>query len=584
MGVVYKVTENLVAFIVDRKRSNPRLSCRGLVDIIHENFQVKVSKSSVNAVFQEFQLSSPVGRTPRGGKGGKKFQIPAERKKHLFGPGSPQKADAVIDIPATKGPGKSTASVHGHSPQKPPSALKTEKNSGIVVKSEGFSQVCDHAGCIFLKAAEWAVFDRPILAHIAQDAGWGTSIPEFEKICEILPYLQTFGINDVADIQGYGGQGLWALHGCKWPIPAEQFKEAITALGEPRSLALKLSCDLPYFYTSISSVRVQLKNLMEIYLDGEFISAWEQPMIPRPATLPVNKILSDVTARFLNAAYPCLIFSLPWQAAPMDAFSALVKAFDQEEGYDISSISLIDSANQEIAAFSMIPQKRRMFIAGIWPFHEDFDALSSLGNSGTMAPLTLTPWGRKVYYRDVSVEKKSKIHQVIAKKRLMVVFGQSAGEPLVFLLSNAPQAVSTRDIVTAFLQRWPELGDSSFVKDRSAISCLTNHIWQKEIEHGITSSISSIYESASVYEVFQRMMSSFVTVFVRTVFTDVYDRHGFDFSAYFSQRGSVRETENEFILKFNGAPDDHFRFAVKKINETGIHNYRNKKLILILPE
>ena len=54
MGVVYKLTQEVIDFIVRKKTENPAFSCRKLVAVIQEDFKLVVSKSSVNAVIKEF--------------------------------------------------------------------------------------------------------------------------------------------------------------------------------------------------------------------------------------------------------------------------------------------------------------------------------------------------------------------------------------------------------------------------------------------------------------------------------------------------------------------------------------------------
>jgi hypothetical protein len=82
MGVTYKLKQEVIDFIVQKKKADPSLSCRKLVSLVHEAFQVEVSKSSINAVIKEFKLSNPVGR--RSVQAPKNFFIPQEKKQELL--------------------------------------------------------------------------------------------------------------------------------------------------------------------------------------------------------------------------------------------------------------------------------------------------------------------------------------------------------------------------------------------------------------------------------------------------------------------------------------------------------------------
>ena len=73
MGVIYKLKPEIENFIIEQKKANINLSCRGIVTLIDEKFQTKVSKSSVNTIFKKSGLSMPVGR--RAKKGKRKLEI-----------------------------------------------------------------------------------------------------------------------------------------------------------------------------------------------------------------------------------------------------------------------------------------------------------------------------------------------------------------------------------------------------------------------------------------------------------------------------------------------------------------------------
>ncbi|MDD5506225.1 MAG: hypothetical protein PHR73_05680, partial [Candidatus Omnitrophica bacterium] len=74
MGVVHKLKPEVIKFILDNKKANPHLSCRSLNSLLLEKLQVKVSKSSINAIFKQNNLSMPVGRRQKPKK--KKFNMP----------------------------------------------------------------------------------------------------------------------------------------------------------------------------------------------------------------------------------------------------------------------------------------------------------------------------------------------------------------------------------------------------------------------------------------------------------------------------------------------------------------------------
>ena len=83
MGVVHKLKEDVVNFIIDQKKKNPTSSIRRLAAEISEKFQIKVSKSSVSTILKNASLSSAVGRRTKNGARGEKFAIPLIRKTEI---------------------------------------------------------------------------------------------------------------------------------------------------------------------------------------------------------------------------------------------------------------------------------------------------------------------------------------------------------------------------------------------------------------------------------------------------------------------------------------------------------------------
>jgi hypothetical protein len=62
MGVTYKLKPEVKEFILEQKKLNPALGCRSLTALVENKFQVKLSKSSINAIIKGAGMSMPVGR------------------------------------------------------------------------------------------------------------------------------------------------------------------------------------------------------------------------------------------------------------------------------------------------------------------------------------------------------------------------------------------------------------------------------------------------------------------------------------------------------------------------------------------
>jgi hypothetical protein len=58
MGVIHKLKQEVAEFIIQKKKENPRLSCRKMAAIVEDQFSMQLSKSSINNLLRNI----PVGR------------------------------------------------------------------------------------------------------------------------------------------------------------------------------------------------------------------------------------------------------------------------------------------------------------------------------------------------------------------------------------------------------------------------------------------------------------------------------------------------------------------------------------------
>src|SRR3989338_1135269 len=229
MGVIYKLKSDVVDYILKQKRNNPAVSCRGLVFSVKEKFKCEVSKSSINNVLQEAQLSSPVGRRSLL-PGAKKFSIPETREKDLFDknlkekfnfedkvqPKKPQsppvKERALVKVKLDKAPAppemsKKKLKQFPDDVLRPKLVLEKPKTSlEHIPRDKG--AYYDGMGSFFLKAAEWLLCEYSIMGRVLSNYLSGYTHEQINNIAEAILYLEAFNIKEPTEIIKYQGQGL----------------------------------------------------------------------------------------------------------------------------------------------------------------------------------------------------------------------------------------------------------------------------------------------------------------------------------------------------------------------------------------
>ncbi len=76
MGVTYKLTDEIINYIINERKANAILSCRALAEAVEAQFSVQVSKSSIHDVLKQANIVSSRGRKPKD-----VFAIPHQKKQ-----------------------------------------------------------------------------------------------------------------------------------------------------------------------------------------------------------------------------------------------------------------------------------------------------------------------------------------------------------------------------------------------------------------------------------------------------------------------------------------------------------------------
>lgn len=132
MGVIYKLKDEVVQFIISQRQSNPLFSCRQLAESASQKFDLHLSKSSVHDVLKESGIVTPRGRKPKD-----RFEIPQEKKKQIQ-----VSLSQVKLLPAPKEPEIDLI-------------VDVAEADNIQHSYEEASPEYEGAGKIFLKAALW---------------------------------------------------------------------------------------------------------------------------------------------------------------------------------------------------------------------------------------------------------------------------------------------------------------------------------------------------------------------------------------------------------------------------------------------
>lgn len=396
MGVTYKLKDEIINFIIQQKRENPQISCRKLVIILEENFQVHVSKSSVNAILKDAHLSSPVGRTPSDLDRIKKFSIPHEKKVQLFGPllnteaPDVKPAEKIIpkDKPKITPPNKesqNTESIQVAESKKVEKnassfnseAIDTEQSTQLNIRTEASSESQEQQWrqceitkmeSFFLRVASRDFFGRNILEDFFNANT--TLSPREIQIIDVLFCLVPSVLDDSSIALDKKNLWPWLLNDWDTPPSIDEIEKIIEYLKNTKISRSKFFLELSYFFTFINSVNFEFNDGKQCVVDGRMKILSEKPdsFIP----VPIERSIDQVS-RFISGNDDLILSCAEPEMAP----EVLKKVVNLCEGKDntVKTIILEGLDKNQILKFSKGPNRSHNFILKVQMSPRQFEEI-----------------------------------------------------------------------------------------------------------------------------------------------------------------------------------------------------------------
>jgi hypothetical protein len=302
MGVTYKLTDDIVQYILAAKQQDTSLSCRELVDRIETTFQRHVSKSSVHDVLKEANITSPRGR-----KAKNKFQIPESKIAQIF----------TKPLPAD--------------PVKPPKPKAEPKPGPIeLVTAELIEPTPNLPSPPTEIAPHVRFFNEP---EVSEDP---IVLPPPERAQ--LPPLKSF--------EPAGQTTLGNI--------------LLTAVKSDLRLNSDQPADFNYAKVQVSAFKIDLEDGFSYFVDCRFR---ELSLEFKPIAAPIERGLEEMADLLLNNMQPIVIKRFIGKANA--AFYDFVSSCELKSGKNISTIHVLNSKAQAIAHFGKVLSQKRNFIIGL---------------------------------------------------------------------------------------------------------------------------------------------------------------------------------------------------------------------------
>lgn len=429
MGVVHKLKPEIVNFVIDQKKKNPSLSCRGLVDIVNATLNTNLSKSSVNNILKHADLSSSVGRRSGSGQyirqeSSKKFKLSEAKRKSIFADSSAQPILADLKWPTLA------------------------------------EDLMDGMGNVFLKAAEWDSSSQPILEALLKESCPNIDHDRIKAVASIVGFLKAFQIESFEGLAHYEGQGLWALNQIEKAITEEDVLDVVENLKNPQEFFLKFSLKAPQVFSRAAGFRYVLKDGSNFFLDGQMASVWKK--VQTQFSVSLSKATENL-AKMLNNVQSEVFCSIsPKESGKIQQtrqFFELVQAFENVQSKRIQHIELLGENGQILGDFDEVPQIQRFFIAGVWPWEKIFHQFLDVKKIQQEGKIELDFLEREMTFKEVFFNwnegRTVPVRGILLYEAFMRL-------PFLILITNTDgKTVPAQDVVLQYCQRWPNIEKGS---------------------------------------------------------------------------------------------------------------------------
>ncbi len=498
MGVVYKLKDDVVQFIVSYKKDNPSASCRSLADLTSQKFQVKVSKSSVGEILKSSSLNNPLGR-PRVKVPLPKFEIPKEKKiqiaasvekvnflkqKDLFtrSQDAPKKnikadekkenfkIDAFLEIPKIEKTGKENIPARPEVLNVPENDIKNALPEVVLsiqkIKDDKLGPLIPGAGAVFYKSMDWFFQAAVFINQLLKDSVLRDELPEnLNDLLASLLYLKLFENKDQSFEDGSLDR-LYAFDGLEEVSKVQALKDWSQSIIIPLGVFLKYQQEKEQLFVLSRGFSVELKDGTSFSIDGNCFSFYSRSL-ERKESFLASALVSRLTNQFISNNSPFVLCMDSHAENFSNIFYQFLACCENVQDKQIKKIIIEDEKGGDGVVFAVIPRKKRSFIVGIFPEHTLFQEI-----------LKISKWPmRKSFYHQAlcgeiffSESRTNYFHDhfegAVQDLRVITLWKDKNKDPQQMLLTN-DLFLSADQIVKNYLKQWPLLE-----KGRSAVDHL----------------------------------------------------------------------------------------------------------------
>lgn len=467
MGVTHKLKEEVISFIIDQKRGNPKLGCREIAEIASDKFLIKISKSSVNSIIKNLNLSNSVGRPNKIlDDKNKKFQIPSEKKQQI------SKELHKIPLPITKNSKNEEISelsnkksliseldksqkmiVETEKILKNPinlSATKKMANLELNGKTPHTTNInFKFAGLIFLKLVFWESMGEEFLGDLLQSYNSGLDKNLFDKKCNvsfIYAILDIYQKNNDIDCVLNFMDNIENIN-----IDLDFIQKEIPKEDKLRLLT-RVDLELQQLLNQSKMVTLKLKNNKIINLNANITHlVYSEDFVN--IRLPLRLLLENLSDFIISNNRPLLLLNPIKEGVLSTSLFDLISSFEGVDGYKIEEIGVMGENDNLLAEFTTIPQIHRKYAFGMLATTPDCGYMTKSAQWAAKEKIERASSNDPIWYTITKTDfLNKKIDGLIGEVNVISIWEEEKAEPKIVIITNVE--ISHKELIIRYLEKF----------------------------------------------------------------------------------------------------------------------------------
>jgi len=463
MGTIFKLKPDIKNWILEKKRANPALSCRSIVSLLENEFKIKVSKSSINCLIKEANLSMPVGRRQKK----RRCKAPSAVQPQLEPPmetspkllaspvektveAPPEAPEIPIETPA---PTQPEIPIETPAPTQPEALRETpaptpQPEIPIETPLPAQPEVPIRAPAQIPIEIMQKLLSSGIILLRAADCLIGGSYYISETIKR---HLRLQDNNLLAKIE-------CLLYAPLLEISEELLKAYLNELQLTGSIVQDILRILSGVLTEVRSLKILSSDGDALYLDGQFHTIWSVSNIPYDFVNSIYNIKSYINKCF-SEDKPCVLFMASGYDAPTpELFNFILSLGGREK--KITRLSLNDNKQEELESITLEQNKKRSLVLGLWPWQ--FVEYRRIKKIGEFKPYYFAAQGKNFYLADTEIELSwpSKDHRSITFFGCALKTNLSEKTRLIIISNLSEELAKSEYLANIYLSHWPNLEEA----------------------------------------------------------------------------------------------------------------------------